>query len=93
MSQLRKKSSNDELQLILQSMMRPSSDNAYIEARSRGRLVIPCSELVKILEVAEIIFRDFTTKQVTGVVKSIPCKELCNDTLDSLLVKALRDNI
>ena len=52
----------------------------------------PCNDLVKILDVAEIIFRQFTTKQ-SSVVKSIPSKKLCNDTLDSPLVKSLWDNI
>ena len=92
LSQLRKKSSNDELQLLIQTMMCPSSENTYIKTRSRGGLVTPCNDLVKILEVAEIIFHQFTTKQ-SSVVKSIPSEKLCNDTLDSPLVKSLWDNI
>ena len=92
LSQLRKKSSNDELQLLLQSMMCPSSENTYIETRSRGGLVTPCNDLVHILEVGESVFRQFIAKQ-SGVVKSIPCDKLCNDTLDSPLVKSLWDNI
>ena len=93
LSQLRKKSSNDEIQLLLQSMMRPSTENIYIETRSRGGLVTPCTDLVQLLEVAEIVFREFTAKQLTGVVKNIPCEKLCNSTLDSPLVKSLWDNI
>ena len=92
LSQLRKKSSNDELLLLLQSMMCPSSENAYIDARSRGGLVTPCNDLVQLLEVAEIVFRQFTAKQ-SSVVKSIPCEKLCNDALDSPMVKSLWDNI
>lgn len=92
LSQLRNKSSNDELQLLLQSMMCPSSENTYIETRSRGGLVTPCNDLVQILEVAEIVFRQFTAKQ-SIVVKSIPCDKLCNDVLDPPLVKSLWDNI
>ncbi len=92
LSQLRKKSSNDELQLLLQSMMCPSSENTYIETRSRGGPVTPCNDLVHILEVGESVFRQFIAKQ-SGVVKSIPCDKLCNDTLDSPLVKSLWDNI
>ena len=52
----------------------------------------PCNDLVKILEVAEILFRQLTAKQ-SSVVKSIPSDKLCNDTLDSPLVKSLWDNI
>ena len=92
LSQLRKKSSNDELLLLIQTMVCPSSENTYIKTRSRGGLVTPCNDLVKILEVAEIIFCQFTTKQ-SSVVKSIPSEKLCNDTLDSPLVKSLWDNI
>ncbi len=75
LSQLRKKSSNDELQLLLQSMMCPSSENTYIETRSRGGLVTPCNDLVHILEVGEGVFRQLIAKQ-SGVVKSIPCDKL-----------------
>ena len=49
LSQLRKKLSNDELQLLLHSMMCPSSENTYIESRSIGGLVTPCNDLVQIL--------------------------------------------
>ena len=92
LSQLRKKPSNDELQLLIQTMICPSSENTFIESRSRGGLVTPCNDLVKILEVAEILFRQFTAKQ-SSVVKSIPSDKLCNDTFDSPLVKSLLDNI
>ena len=60
LSQLRKKLSNDELQLLLHSMMCPSSENTYIESRSRGGLVTPCNDLAQILEVFEIVFCQFT---------------------------------
>ena len=92
LSQLRKKSSSDELQLLIQTMICPSSENTYIKSRSRGGLVTPCNDLVKILEVAEILFGHFTAKQ-SSVVKSIPSDKLCNDTLDSPLVMSLCDNI
>ena len=36
LSQLRKKSSNDELQLLLQNMMCPSSENTYIETAAEA---------------------------------------------------------
>ena len=72
--------------------MCPSSENTYIEFHSRADLVTPCNDLVQILEVVEIVFRQFTANK-PSVVDSIPCKKLCNDTLDSPLVKSLWDNI
>ena len=95
LSNLRKKSKkkvNDELQIILEHMISSGLENAYIKARSRGGLVTPCDDLVKLLEVVEISFRQFIGKQPT-VVKSIPCDKLCNDALDSPLLKSLWDNI
>ena len=59
LSKLRKKSvtkKNDELQTLLQSMICPDFENAYIEARSRGGLVTPCKDLVLVLEVVENVF-------------------------------------
>ena len=93
LSELRKKSSNDEIQILLQSMMRPSAENSNVVTRIRVGLVTPCTDLVRLLEVAEIVFREFTVKQLTGVVKNILCEKLCNNTLDSPLVKSLWDNI
>ena len=34
---------NEELQVMLQSMKRPSVENTYIDTRSRGGLVTPCT--------------------------------------------------
>jgi hypothetical protein len=80
LSKLRKKSANkknDELQVILQNMICPGLEKAYIEARSRGGQVTPCKDLVQILGVVEhIIFRQFIEKQIS-VVKSILSDKLC----------------
>ena len=95
LSNLKKKSKNkpnDELQIILEHMTNSGEENRYIEARSRGGLVTPCEDLVKLLEVVEILFRQFIEKQPT-VVKSIPCDKLCNDAIGSPLLKSLWDNI
>ena len=94
LSNLKRKSKNkhnDELQIILEHMINSGLENAYIEARSRGGLVTPCEDLVKLLEVVEILFRQFIGNQPT--VKSIPCDKLCNDAIDSTLIKSLWDNI
>ncbi len=77
-------------------MISPGLENEYIEACSRGGLVTPSDDLVKLLEFVfsclEILFRQFIGKQPT-VVKSISCDKLCNDALDSPLLKSLWDNI
>ena len=94
LSNLKRKSknkSNDELQIVLEHMINSGLENAYIEARSRGGLVTPCEDLVKLLEVVEILFRQCIGKQPT--VKNIPCDKLCNDAIDSPLIKSLWDNI
>ena len=94
LSNLKRKSKNkhnDELQIILEHMINSGLENAYIEARSRGGLVTPCEDLVKLLEVVEILFRQLIGNQPT--VKNIPCDKLCNDAIDSTLIKSLWDNI
>ena len=83
---------NEDLQVILQSMKRPSVENTYIDTRSRGGLVAPCTDLVQILETVEIVFRQFIAKQTT-VVSAIPCDTLCNEALESPLIKSLWENI
>ena len=94
LSNLKRKSkdkSNDEFQIILEHMINSGLENAYIEAHSRGGLVTLCEDLVKLLEVVGILFRQCIGKQPT--VKNIPCEKLCNDAIDSLLLKSLWDNI
>ena len=83
---------NEDLQVILQSMKRPSVENTYIDTQSRGGLVAPCTDLVQILETVEIVFRQFIAKQTT-VVSAIPCDTLCNKALESPLIKSLWENI
>jgi uncharacterized C2H2 Zn-finger protein len=80
---------NDELQTLLQNMKCPGIENTYIDARSRGGLVTPCKDLV---EIVEVIFRHFVTKQ-KDLLQKIPCDTLCNDALESSLLKSLWENI
>jgi hypothetical protein len=70
----------------------PSIENTYIDARSRGGLVTPCKDLVEIVEIVEVIFRHFVTKQ-KDLLQKIPCDTLCNDALESPLLKSLWENI
>ena len=83
---------NEDLQIILQSMKRASVENTYIDIRSRGGLVAPCTDLVQILGTVEIVFRQFIAKQAT-MVSAIPCDTLCNEALKSPLIKSLWENI
>ena len=83
---------NDELQTLLQNMKCPGIENTYINARSRGGLVTPCKDLVEIVELVEVVFRQFVTNQKDLLTK-IPCDTLCNDALESPLLKSLWENI
>ena len=83
---------NDELQIIVEYMTDSGEENRYIEACSRGGLVTPCEDLVKVLGVVKILLTQFIEKQ-PAVVESIPRDKLCNDAIDSPLLKSLWDNI
>ena len=74
LSQLWKKSSNDKLQLLILTMMCPSSENTYIETCRRDHILPIYSQAVMCGKF---------------VVKSIPSDKLCNDILESPLVKSL----
>ena len=76
---------------ILQSMKYPSVENVFSNTRSRGGLVAPCTDLVQIVEIGEMIFRHFVVNQ-TPVVSTIPC-DTCNEALESPLLKSLWENI
>lgn len=83
---------NEELQVMLLSMKCVGVKNTYIDSRSRGGLVTPCTDLVQILEIVEMVFRHFIAMQ-TPVVYNIPCDTLCNEALESPLLKSLWENI
>ena len=84
----KKKQGNQGLQALLHAMKSVEANN-YISARTRGGLVTPCSDLVAILEVAEISFRD----NVVGNIRHIPLEKVCDATLKSPIVKSLWENI
>ena len=87
----RKKEGNQELQALLQNL-KSSETNNYISARTRGGLVTPCSDLVGILEVAEIFFRENVDESKVAL-RSIPVEIICDSTLTSPTVKSLWENI
>ena len=82
---------NQELQALLQNM-KSSEPNNYISARTRGGLVTPCNDLVEILKVAEISFREHVDNS-SLTLRNIPAEIICNSTLSSPTVKSLWDNI
>jgi hypothetical protein len=74
LSNLKKKSvqkKNDELQTILQTMICPDVENSYVASRSRGGLVTPSQDIVRVLEVVENLFREFIQKQTSVVWENI----------------------
>ena len=85
---------NDELQTLLQNMKCPGIENTYIDVRSwgGGGLATPCKDVVEIVEIVDVIFRQFVTNQKDLLTK-IPGDTLCNDVLKSPLLKSLWENI
>ena len=69
--------------------MKSNETNDFISARTRGGLVTPCSDLVGILEVAEMSFRE----NVVGNIRHIPVEKVCDATPKSPTVKSLWENI
>ncbi len=80
--------SNQGLKTLLQAM-KSNETNNFISARTRGGLVTPCSDLVGILEVAEMSFRE----NVVGNIRHIPVEKVCDATLKSPTAKSLWENI
>ena len=72
--------------------MKSDEDSSVISSRSRGGLVNPSSNLVRILEEAEHAFREHLD-QSKRTLRNIPNDLICNSTLKSPLVKSLWGNI
>ena len=87
-----KKKGNEELQVLLQNMKCSTEQNQYIAVRTRGGLVTPSNDVVKILEVTEIFFRE-EINRAKLTLQNIPVDIICNSTLRSPTVKSLWENI
>jgi hypothetical protein len=85
-------STKEEVNLLLQCMKSSDNGTGFIAARTRGGLINPSADLVRILEVAEISFR-MHVAQSKQALRNIPTKDICNTTLESPLVKSLWENI
>ena len=70
--------SNEGLQALLHATKSAKTNN-YISVRTRRGLVTPCSDLVGVVEVAEIYFRE----NVVGNIRHIPVEAVCYATLKS----------
>ena len=66
--------------------------NSFIANRTRGGLTSPCDDLINILEVTELAFRDEINKSV-GMIRNIPTDTIYNATVENPKVKSLWENI
>ena len=67
--------------------------NSFISARTRGGLVTPCDDLVGILEIAEVLFRE-KLNESEELLRKIPVENICISTMNSPQVKSsLWENI
>jgi hypothetical protein len=64
----------------------------FISARSRGGLVSPTADLVGILEVTELSFRNEVSNS-KDILRNIPTDLICSKVLDFPVVKSLLENI
>ena len=83
-----------ELQALLQSLMitEDEASNEFISVRSRGDLITPCEDIVRILHEAEICFGKEVDK--TDIIRNIPADTICFSTIRLLIViKWLWENI
>ena len=82
-----------ELQALLQSLMitEDEASNEFISVRSRGGLITPCEDIVRILHEAEICFRKEVNK--TDIIRNIPVDTICFSTIRLPIVKSLWENI
>ena len=82
-----------ELHALLQSLMvsEEEASNEFISARTRGGLVTPCNDIVRILHEAETCFRKEVNK--SEVIRNIPVDAICFSTIRLPIVKSLWENI
>ena len=87
------KKKTPELQALLQSLIicEEEASNEFILAGTRGGLVTPCKDIVRILYEAEICFRKQVNK--TKVIQNIPVDAICFSTIHLPIVKSLWENI
>ena len=80
----RKKKDNiyEQIQVLIQSMKSVGPANSFIANRTRGGLTSPCNDLINILEVTELAFRDEINKSV-GMIRNIPTDTIYNATVEN----------
>ena len=88
-----KDKNNGELLSLLQNMKSAEGlTNSFISARTRGGLVTLCDDLVGILEIAEVLFRE-KLNESEELLRKIPVENICISTMNSPQVKSLWENI
>ena len=56
--------------------------NSFIFARTRRGLVTPCDDFVRILEIAEVLFRE-KLNESEEILRKIPVENICIATMNS----------
>ena len=88
-----KDKNNGKLLSLLQNMKSAEElTNSFISARTRGGLVTPCDDLVGILEIAEVLFRE-KLNESEELLRKIPVENICISTINSPQVRSLWENI
>ncbi len=84
---------NEELLSLLRNIKSPEGlTNSFISARTGGGLVIRCDDLVSILKIDKISFRQ-KLNESEEIVRSIPVENICLTRMNSPQVKSLWGNI
>ena len=62
--------------MLVHALKSPDGENKFIFARSRGGLVVPCENLLGILEQAELSFRRYIDSGAT-LLRNNPPDAIC----------------
>lgn len=85
------KKDSSELENLLQCLKSEQDSSSFILSRTRGGLVMPSDDLVRILHQAELHFR--VVVQEKQVLRNINVDSICFSTISSPIVKSLWENI
>ena len=85
------KTDSSELDNLLQCLKSEHDSSSFILSRTRGGLVTPSDDLVRILHQAELHFR--AAVQGKQVLRNIDVDSICFVTISSPIVKSLWENI
>ena len=89
---IKKNEQGEGLQELFESLKSTVPENSFIQAGSRGGLVTPRDNLMRIVEEAKICFRN-TVGDREIVLRYILIELICESTINSPVVKSLSENI